>query len=123
MTLPFALVLPILFRAQRQPFAAHAVFALHAYTFLLLVFCVNHGIAEADRLAGGAGLESALIDNVLSLAGLAACVAWLFVAIGRFYAASGFGRVLRAAVLTVLVAAIVLGYRLAIFVITLYTTT
>jgi hypothetical protein len=36
MTMPFALLLPLVFFRERRPFMAHMVFSLHLYTFLLL---------------------------------------------------------------------------------------
>ena len=41
MVLPLAMLLPILFYRNRQPFVAHAVFSLHFYAFLLLLFCIR----------------------------------------------------------------------------------
>jgi hypothetical protein len=46
----------------------------------------------------------------------------LYISIGRVYGATGVRRAVRVAVLTVAAAAIVLGYRFVLFVITLYTT-
>lgn len=54
MVLPFALLLPLVFFRNRQPFMAHVVFSLHLYAFLLLLFCVSLGIAAVDVLFGGA---------------------------------------------------------------------
>ena len=39
MVLPFAILLPVLFYRNRQPFVAYAVFSLHFYAFVLLLFC------------------------------------------------------------------------------------
>lgn len=66
MVVPFTLLLPILFYRARQPFVTHIVFSLHLYTFLLLLFCVSLAIATIDVLFGGAGLNSAAMDNILS---------------------------------------------------------
>src|SRR6185503_1276216 len=41
MVLPFAAVLPVVFRRNRKPFGVHVVFALHFYAFLLLLFCCS----------------------------------------------------------------------------------
>jgi hypothetical protein len=67
MALPFAFLLPIMFYRGRQPFAAHVVFSLHLYAFLLLLFCVSLAITAVDVLFGGAGLNSARMDNTLIL--------------------------------------------------------
>ncbi len=40
MTVPFALLLPLVFIRARRPFMTHVVFSLHTYAFLLLLFCV-----------------------------------------------------------------------------------
>ena len=55
-----------------------------------------------------------------SLANLAACALYLYVAIGPVYGASGGVRVVQAIVLALAVGAIVLGYRFVLFLITLY---
>jgi hypothetical protein len=122
MVVPLALLLPLVFPRPRRPFVAHAVFALHAIAFLLLLFCAILALAGATVLTGGPGLESAPVDTVLSLLGLGACGAYLFLATGEFYGATGRARWLRTFGLAVAVAAIVLGYRFTLFLITLYTT-
>jgi hypothetical protein len=57
---------------------------------------------------------------VLTAINLAACTAYLYFAPGAVYAAAGATRFLKAALLTVAVGAMVLGYRFLIFLITLY---
>jgi len=120
MTVPFALLLPVVFFRERRPFMAHVVFSLHLYTFLLLLFCLALLAAKASALLGLGGLESASVDNVLSVANLAACILYIYLAIGPAYGATGAPRALKAMVLAVAVAAIVVGYRFLLFVITLY---
>ncbi len=120
MVVPFALLLPLAFLRSRRPFATHVVFSLHFYAFLLLLFCVALAVAAIHVLLGGAGLESTRVDNVLTAINLAACTAYLYFATGAVYAAAGATRFLKAALLTVAVGAIVLGYRFLIFLITLY---
>ena len=122
MVLPFALMLPIVFFRSRQPFAVNAAFSLHLYAFLLLLFCVSLTASAVDRWLGGGGLDSARVDNVLTAVNLAACVAYIYVAASRVYASGRAVRLFQALVLTLVVGVIVLGYRFAIFVITLYTT-
>ena len=121
MVFPFALLLPLFFRASREPVAVHVAFALHFYAFLLLLFCVALGIVAIDRTLGGPGLDAAWMDNALTAVNLLACVAYLFVAAGRVYGGGATARLLKASVLSVAVGAIVLGYRFAVFLITLYT--
>ena len=121
MVLPFALLLPLLFRSSRRPFAVNVVFSLHLYAFLLLLFCAALGIVAVDRWLGGPGLDAAWMDNTLTAVNLLACVAYVFVASGRVYGGGTAGRLVKALVLGGAVGAIVLGYRFAVFVITLYT--
>jgi hypothetical protein len=122
MTVPFTLLLPILFFRARQPFVAHIVFSLNLYTFLLLLFCVCIAIAAIDVLFGGEGLNSATMDNVLSLFNLAACAVYLYIAVGRVYGGNSIIRAIKIAILGPAVATILLGYRFVIFLITLYST-
>ncbi len=121
MVVPFALLLPLVYR-RAKPFAAHAVFALHLFAFLLLLFCVSLSIFVLDERTGGVGLASPHMDTVLTLLNLGACAAYLFVALGVFYRASLAVRALQTIGLTLAVGGIVLGYRFALFLITLYTT-
>jgi hypothetical protein len=122
MVLPFALLLPLLFARNRQPFVAHVVFALHFYGFLLLLFCVALVVVAVDVLLGGAGLHSARMDNMLSLINLAVCALYLYSATGTVYGARGAMRVIKVLVLAVAVTGILLGYRFVLLLITLYTT-
>jgi hypothetical protein len=100
----------------------HVAFSFHLYTFLLLLFCVALGAAKLSALLGWGGLEAPMVDNVLSAANLAACALYVYAAIGPVYGARGPLRAVKALVLTLAVGAIVLGYRFAIFLITLYAT-
>jgi len=100
----------------------HAVFAVHLYTYMLLIFCVSLAISGVDVLFGGTGLLSNWVDDLLSILNLAACAIYLHQASGTVYGAKGVGRAFQVAMLTVAVAAIALGYRFALLVITLYTT-
>jgi Protein of unknown function (DUF3667) len=122
MTMPFALLLPLVFLRERRPFMSHVVFSLHFYTFLLLLFCVALLAAKVGALIGLGGLDSPRVDTVLSVINLAACALYLHMAIGPVYLASGAMRVVRACLLALAVGAIVLGYRFAVFLITLYGT-
>jgi len=122
MTLPFAALLALIFIRKRRPFMTHVAFSFHLYTFLLLLFCVALVAAKLSALLGWGGLEAPMVDNVLSAANLAACALYVYAAIGPVYGARGPLRAVKALVLTLAVGAIVLGYRFAIFLITLYAT-
>ena len=72
MTLPFALLLPLVFLRARRPFMTHGVFSLHLYTFLLLLFCAAW-FGEVSALLGFGGLDAPMVDNALSIASLTMC--------------------------------------------------
>jgi hypothetical protein len=120
MTMPFALVLPLVFFVTRRPFMVHLAFSLHLYTFMLLVFCVALLIGKLSGLLGFGGLESPTVDTVLTLTIGVVCAVYLFFAIGRVYGAHGVAGAIQAIALSLVIGAIVLGYRFALFVITLY---
>jgi uncharacterized protein DUF3667 len=122
MALPFTLLLPTLFHRTRQPFVAYAVFSLHFYAFLLLLFCVLLAFAAINVWFGGAGLDSPRMDTALTLINLAACATYLYVATGTAYGAKGAPRIVKALALSVAVIVILLGYRFVLFLFTLYTT-
>ncbi|HEV7731963.1 MAG TPA: hypothetical protein VGR62_07365 [Candidatus Binatia bacterium] len=122
MVLPFAALLPLVFRRSRQPFGIHVVFALHVYAFLLLLFCAALAVAAIDVAAGGGGLAAAPIDHALSVVNLAACATYLYVAMGKVYGARGVVRALTACGLAIAAAAILLGYRFVLLLITLLAT-
>jgi hypothetical protein len=122
MTVPFALLLPLVFLRARRPFMTHVVFALNLYAFLLLLFCVALLAARASVWLGFGGLETPAVDTTLSVFNLAACWLYLYLAIGPVYGAAGFGHILQAIVLAIAVALIVIGYRFALLLITLFTT-
>lgn len=122
MTIPLTLILALVFVRNRRPFIAHVVFSLHFYAFLLLLFCVALLAAKASAWIGFGGLEVPLIDKLLTFVNLAACMTYLYVAIGQVYGSTGAIRVLQAIGLGIAVGAIVLGYRFVLFLITLYTT-
>jgi hypothetical protein len=120
MTLPFALLLPLVFLRERRPFMTHVVFSLHLYTFLLLLFCIALLAAKVSGMLGFGGLDEPMVDNVLSVANLAACTVYIFFAVGPVYSATGTLRAAKAIFLAVAVGVIVLGYRFVVFLITLY---
>jgi hypothetical protein len=122
MAVPFALLLPLVFVRARRPFMTHVAFSLHLYTFMLLVFCVALLAAKFSAMLGFGGLDARWLDNVLSIANLAVCAADIHLAIGPVYGAEGAPRLVKAIVLAVAVAMIVVGYRFAMFLLTLYAT-
>jgi hypothetical protein len=122
MTAPFALLLPLVFLRERRPFMTHVVFSLHLYSFLLLLFCVALLVARLSAVLGFGDLQSSVVDNVLSIVNIAACALYIYLAIGPVYGTSGGMRIAQTAVLAIAVAAIVIGYRFALFLITLSTT-
>ena len=88
----------------------------------MLLFCVALLAAKGTYFLGAGGLASPSVDNVLSAINLLACAAYLYLAIGAVYGARGWVRALQTIVLTLVVGAIVLGYRFFLLLITLYLT-
>jgi hypothetical protein len=121
MVLAFAPVAAMLFRGSHRAAGAHIVFALHLYTFVLIVLCGALAIAEADLVLGGGGLSSPNVDTWLSVANLAAFAVYTYLAIGPAYSATGSFRFIAAAILAVTIGVLFVGYRFAIFLITFYT--
>lgn len=122
MVLPFSLLLPLAFLRERRPFVTHVTFGLHLYAFLLVVFSVALVAAKLSAALGWGGLDTPHVDTVLTLANLAACATYIAVAIGPVYGASSAARIVKALFLALAVGAIVLAYRFALLLITLYTT-
>jgi Protein of unknown function (DUF3667) len=122
MTVPFAVLLPMIFYRAHRPLMLHVVFSLHHYTFLLLLFSAALLAAKLSAFLGGGGLDSPGVDNVLTVVNLAVCAAYFYAAIGPVYGASGVVRAGQALILTLAVGLIVLGYRFILFLITLYGT-
>jgi hypothetical protein len=73
MALAFAVLPAIVFRRRARPFAAHAVFSLHLYGFMLLLFCLATAVPAAGLLFGGVRSSSRLLDGILSVSLLVAC--------------------------------------------------
>jgi hypothetical protein len=121
MALSFAVLPWLLFHRRHKPFAAHAVFSLHLYAFLLLLLCVADVVPALNARFSGREAAWQLVDNVLAVLTLLACAVYMYVAAKKVYGAAGAGRVAQVAVLTVGVGAMVLGYRFALFLLTLYT--
>ena len=123
MAFAFAPLPALLFRSDRQPFAAHAVFSLHFYAFLLLLLTIGSLVPAAGMPFGFARSGSERLDAVLSISLTLLSAVYLYFATGVVYGGTRGGRVLRAAALTIGAVAIVLGYRFALFLLTLLTTT
>lgn len=118
MVLPFTLLLSVTFYGEHRPFVAHAVFALHFYAFLLLLFCVLLAVVAVDKWFGWGGM--AYLDKPLFAVTLAASAIYLYFATGTTYLAKGARRVVKVLALTLIVGAMISGYRFVIFIITLY---
>jgi hypothetical protein len=122
MAIPFSLLLPLLFFGSGRPFVAHVVFSLHVHAFLLLLLCLSLIISAASARLGGPGLDSARMDNYLTLFNLTVMALHLYFATGEAYATRGFARLARVLALTVAIGVTISAYRFAIFLITLYST-
>jgi hypothetical protein len=94
--------------------------------YWLLVFSVMALALEPAlglfTLATGTHLSNGEIDIVTSLTLLGFAAAYLGGATGRVYTARGVGRTLQVLALPVAAGLTVVGYRFAIFLVTLYTT-
>ena len=121
MVVPFTLLLWMTSLRARKPFVAFVYFSLHLYTFLLLLFSIALAIAAIEVRLGGLGLDSPNVDNILSLINLGLCGGYLFLALKPVFGSHGITRLVKAATMTLAAGLIVLGYRFAIFLITLYT--
>jgi hypothetical protein len=123
MVLAFAPIAWLLFHGRRYVAGAHVVFALHLYAFILALLCLSIVMAGLWSMTGGGGLETPLVDTSLTIFNLTACAAYIYLAIGSAYGATGAKRYLSAALLTGVVGVLFVGYRFVIFLITLYSTT
>jgi uncharacterized protein DUF3667 len=122
LVLPFTLLLIPLFAGSHRPFVTHLIFALHLLAFLLVCSCVLLLVTALITALGGAGLRSPLVDWGLFVVLIAVIATYLYVATAVVYEAKGWVRALKVAVLTVVIAAAVPGYRFLIFLVTLYFT-
>ncbi|HKS53694.1 MAG TPA: DUF3667 domain-containing protein [Steroidobacteraceae bacterium] len=122
LVLPFTLLLIPLFATSHRPFVTHLVFALHLLAFLLLCSCVLLLVTLLEKWLGGSGLRSPLFDWGTFAVLVAVVATYLYVAAGVVYGATGVVRALKVALLAVVIAAAVPGYRFLIFMVTLYYT-
>jgi hypothetical protein len=121
MVIPFTLLLWMTFLRARKPFVTFVYFSLHLYAFLLLLFSLALGVAAIEVRLGGLGLDSPVVDNLLSILNLSLCGGYVFLALNPVFGSHGMTRLVKAATLALTAGIIVLGYRFAIFLITLYT--
>lgn len=119
LVLPFTLLLIPLFATSHRPFITHLVFALHLLAFLLLCSCALLLLTFVETSLGGAGLRTPLVDWGAFAILIAGIVTYLYIATGVVYGATGLNRALKVALLAVVIAAAVPGYRFLIFLVTL----
>ena len=122
LVLPFTLLLIPLFATSHRPFVTHLVFALHLLAFLLLCSCGLLLLTLLEKLLGGEGLRSTLVDWATFAVLVAVIATYLYIATRVVYGATGVVRALKVALLAVVIAAAVPGYRFLIFLVTLYST-
>ena len=122
LVLPFTLLLIPLFAGSHRPFVTHLVFALHLLSFLLLLSCALLLFTALFTAFGGAGLRAPFVDWGLFAILIAVIATYLYVAAGVVYEAGGWIRALKVALLAVVIAAAVPGYRFLILLVTLYFT-
>jgi hypothetical protein len=122
MVVALAGIVALVFRRRDRPIATHVVFALHLYAYMLLLFSIAAAAPAAGMVIGRPRSTSQNLDTVLSLALLVGCGLYLYNAIGAVYGGTRRGRVGGAVGLTLAVALLVLAYRFALFLLTLYTT-
>jgi hypothetical protein len=122
MALLFAVFPWLVFHGRHKPFVVHAVLSLHLFSFLLLLLCIAGAIPLLDARFADGGAWWRVADNAIAVTLLLACAVYLYVASNKVYGADGLARVAQVAVLTVGVGVVVLCYRFALFLLTLYTT-
>lgn len=108
------MVLPFSALAAAALYRKHRLFVTHSVGIVYRV-----GI---DRAFQGRRHESVSLDHALSIVELLICGVYIYLAVGIVYGSRGAIQILTAAPLAVAVAAIFLGYRFALFLITLYST-
>jgi hypothetical protein len=122
MALVFALATALVFLRSRRSLVAHVVFSLHVYAFVLLLLCVATAFQAGGALLGGTRFYSDPMDHAISVGILVASSVYLYFAARTVYGARGFALLFKTCALTVAVAAVVLGYRFVLLLITLYST-
>ena len=122
MALAFSLAPALAFLRSKRPLVTHMVFSLHVYSFLLLLLCAAAATQTLIGLLGGPGKDSIPLDNAIAIGILIASAVYLYYAMRTVYLAHGAELALKTLALTVVVAAVVLGYRFALLLVTLYST-
>jgi hypothetical protein len=122
MVLALAPLLALIFFRRHRAAGVHIVFALHLYTFVLILLSLSVLLAESDLLMGGSGLNSRTVDLVLSLFNFSVCATYVYLAIRPTYRSSGPSRIVETALLSIAIATLFVLYRFAIFLITFFTT-
>ena len=74
--------------------------------------------AKACEWAGAGGLDTPMVDNVLSVLNLAACALYLYLALGPVYRTRGWARTMQTLALTLVVGLIVLALKGAAWLLT-----
>lgn len=121
MVVPFSLLLWIALPRTRKPFVAFIYFSLHLYAFLLLLFSLALAVAAIEVRLGGLGLDSPIVDKILSIINLGVCGAYLYFALKPVFGSYGVARLITSGAMALAAGVIVVAYRFAIFLITLYT--
>jgi hypothetical protein len=92
------------------------------YAFILLLFSIATPALALGSAVGSAAFSTQYLDAVISVTLLAIFAVYLYVATGIVYGGRPAVRVLKSVFLTAGVATIVLGYRFALLIFTLYST-
>jgi hypothetical protein len=123
MVVPLLFFLPLLFRGAGRPFAAHVVFALHSLAFQLVLLCALLLIMAAGSWIGAEhAFASQFADHSLFGIYLAGCAVYFYLSTRTVFGSSGVLGALKTATLTLTAGTAVVGYRFALFLITLYST-
>ena len=122
MIVPLAIVALLLFGNSRRPMVSHAVFALHFLAFMLVLYSVTLPLVSAVMRLVAPDSFDPQVDIVVTLMQLALCAIYLTMAVPVVYRTTGLTRIAKVTLLVLALPFVILGYRFAIFVITLYST-
>ena len=121
----FAAGAGLVFADRRLPVVAHLVFAIHYYSFLLVALSALFPVL-ALVLVGlwvrGGSLNPSLLDWICTLLEGALCIVYLAKAVRVFYRTTALRTWIAAGLLTLATMYILYGYRLVLFLVTLWTT-
>lgn len=121
----FGAAVGVLFVDRRMVTAAHLVFAVHYYAFLMVVLAALFPVFSvlfAVLYLVGLPLHPGVLDGVVTAIEAALCAIYLAAAIGEVYHAGRIRRWLSAGVLTVATLYILYVYRFLLLVVTLWAT-